>query len=54
MSATTPAKYVDAFFDFYVDGALDESKVLPTVREVAGRPPRTFTQWVAAHADAFQ
>jgi hypothetical protein len=54
MSATTPAKYVDAFFDFYVGGALDESKVLPTVREVTGRPPRTFTQWVAAHADAFQ
>jgi uncharacterized protein YbjT (DUF2867 family) len=54
MSATTPAKYVDAFFDFYVGGALDESKVLPTVREVTGRPPRTFTQWVSAHADAFQ
>jgi uncharacterized protein YbjT (DUF2867 family) len=54
MSATTPAKYVDAFFDFYAGGALDESKVLPTVREVTGRPPRTFTQWVSAHADAFQ
>jgi hypothetical protein len=54
MSATTPAKYVDAFFDFYVGGALDESKVLPTVQEVTGRPPRTFTQWVSARADAFQ
>jgi uncharacterized protein YbjT (DUF2867 family) len=54
MNATTPAKYVDAFFDFYVGGALDESKVLPTVRAVTGRPPRTFTQWVAAHAGAFQ
>ena len=54
MSATTPAKYVDAFFDFYVGGALDESKVLPTVRAVTGRPPRTFTQWVAANAGAFQ
>lgn len=40
MSATTPAKYVDAFFDFYVGGSLDESKVLSTVREVTGRPPR--------------
>jgi uncharacterized protein YbjT (DUF2867 family) len=53
MSATTPAKYVDAFFDFYVAGALDESKVLPTVQEVTGRAPRTFTQWATAHADAF-
>ncbi len=54
MSATTPAKYVDAFFDFYVAGALDESKVLPTVQEVTGRAPRTFAQWAMAHADAFR
>lgn len=54
MSATTPAQYVDAFFDFYVAGALDESRVLPTVRELTGRPPRTFSQWAAAHADAFR
>jgi uncharacterized protein YbjT (DUF2867 family) len=54
MSATTPARYVDAFFDFYVAGALDESRVLPTVREVTGRAPRTFAQWAAAHADAFR
>ena len=54
MSATTPAKYMDAFFDFYVAGALDESKVLPTVLEVTGRAPRTFAQWAAAHASAFR
>jgi uncharacterized protein YbjT (DUF2867 family) len=54
MSATTPARYVDAFFDFYVAGALDESKVLPTVQEVTGRAPRTFAQWATAHADAFR
>jgi uncharacterized protein YbjT (DUF2867 family) len=54
MSATTPAKYVDAFFDFYVAGALDESQVLPTVQEVTGRAPRTFAQWATAHADAFR
>jgi uncharacterized protein YbjT (DUF2867 family) len=53
MSATTPAQYVDAFFDFYVDGALDESKVLPTVRTLTGRPPRTFAQWATEHAAAF-
>ena len=54
MSATTPARYVDAFFDFYAGGSLDESKVLPAVRELTGRPPRTFSQWAAAHADAFR
>lgn len=54
MSTTTPAKYVDAFFDFYVGGSLDESRVLPTVREVTGRPPRTFSQWITAHADEFR
>jgi uncharacterized protein YbjT (DUF2867 family) len=54
MSATTPAPYVDAFFDFYAHGSLDESPVLPTVRELTGRPPRTFAQWAAAHAGAFK
>jgi uncharacterized protein YbjT (DUF2867 family) len=54
MSATTPARYVDAFFDFYAAGALDESKVLPTVREVTGQDPRTFAEWATAHAAAFR
>jgi uncharacterized protein YbjT (DUF2867 family) len=53
MSAAMPAKYVDAFFSFFVDGTLDESPVLPTVQEVLGRPPRTFAQWAEAHVDAF-
>jgi uncharacterized protein YbjT (DUF2867 family) len=53
MTAAMPVEYVDAFFSFYVDGTLDESQVLPTVREVTGRPPRTFEQWASAHADAF-
>jgi len=53
MSAAMPAKYVEAFFSFYVEGKLDESVVLPTVAEVCGRPPRTFAQWAAAHAGAF-
>jgi len=54
MLAAMPAKYVDAFFSFYADGTLDESKVLPTVREVTGRQPRTFEQWAVAHAEAFR
>jgi uncharacterized protein YbjT (DUF2867 family) len=54
MTAEMPVEYVDAFFDFYVDGSLDESQVQSTVREVLGRGPRTFEQWAAAHADAFR
>jgi uncharacterized protein YbjT (DUF2867 family) len=54
MSATTPARYVDAFFDFYAAGTLDESRVLPTVLDLTGRPPRTFGEWATAHAGAFR
>jgi hypothetical protein len=54
LEATMPEKYVHAFWDFYVDGSLDESLVLPTVEEVLGRPPRTFEQWAEAHAADFR
>ena len=54
MSATMPDEYVDAFFSFFADGKLDESKVLPTVQEVTGRQPRTFEQWARAHAGVFR
>jgi hypothetical protein len=54
MSAAMPAEYVDAFFDFYVTGTLDESQPQPDVRDVTGREPRTFRQWAQAHASAFR
>lgn len=54
MAARMPKPYVDAFFAFFVDGTLDESVVLPTVREVTGREPRTFEQWARGHTDAFR
>jgi uncharacterized protein YbjT (DUF2867 family) len=54
MSAAMPAKYVDAFFSFFVDGTVDETTVLPTVREVLGREPGSFKRWVAANADSFR
>ncbi|WP_040808305.1 NAD(P)H-binding protein [Nocardia concava] len=54
MLKNTPVEYVNAFFDFYVDGAIDESIVRPTVQEVTGRAPRTFRQWATIHADAFR
>jgi uncharacterized protein YbjT (DUF2867 family) len=53
LSAAMPAKYVDAFFRFYIDGTLDESAVRPTVAEITGRPARTFQQWATAHAGTF-
>lgn len=53
LTAAMPAEYVHAFFRFYVDGTLDESTVRPTVEQITGRPPRTFQQWAATHADAF-
>jgi uncharacterized protein YbjT (DUF2867 family) len=53
MSASMPPEYVDAFFDFFVEGAVDETTVLPTVAEVTGRPPRTFRAWAEEHAGDF-
>ncbi|WP_396445580.1 SDR family NAD(P)-dependent oxidoreductase [Actinomadura sp.] len=53
MSEQMPVEYVDAFFDFYVNGSLDESVVRSTVQDVTGAPPRTFRQWAEAHAADF-
>jgi uncharacterized protein YbjT (DUF2867 family) len=49
-----PAEFVEAFFRFFVRGEFDDARVLPTVREFTGRPPRTLEQWARAHADAFR
>jgi uncharacterized protein YbjT (DUF2867 family) len=54
MSESMPAEYVDAFFSFFVDGTIDETTVHPTVREVLGREPRPFVEWVAANAGRFR
>jgi uncharacterized protein YbjT (DUF2867 family) len=54
LSATMPPDHVEAFFRFYADGDLDESKVLATVRDLTGRRPRRFEQWAIAHADRFR
>jgi uncharacterized protein YbjT (DUF2867 family) len=53
MSANMPPEYVDAFFDFFVEGSVDETTVLPTVAEVTGRPARTFREWATEHAGRF-
>jgi uncharacterized protein YbjT (DUF2867 family) len=54
LSAAMPEPYVDAMFQFYRDGLIDETTVLPTVHEVLGRPPGTFAAWVRANADRFR
>lgn len=54
MSAQMPAEYVDAFFSFFSDGKLDESRVFPTVAEVTNRPPKTFATWASENADKFR
>jgi uncharacterized protein YbjT (DUF2867 family) len=50
----TPVEYVDAFFDFYSAGNLDESEVRSTVQDVTGLAPRTFEQWATEHRAAFE
>jgi uncharacterized protein YbjT (DUF2867 family) len=54
MEGQMPKEYVDAFFNFFVDGAVDETTVHPTVKEITGREPRSFEWWAEAHADAFR
>lgn len=47
-----PPAYAAAFLDFYVDGTLDDSRVLSTVIELIGRPAGTYEGWVVRHRDA--
>jgi uncharacterized protein YbjT (DUF2867 family) len=54
MDRTVPTEYVEAFFRFYVDGILDESRVYPAVRDITGREPRTFEQWTRTHGHRLQ
>lgn len=54
MTADMPVEYVDAFFSFFVDGTYDDSRVLPTVEQLLGRPARSFDQWAGAHAAVFR
>jgi uncharacterized protein YbjT (DUF2867 family) len=54
MEQAMPNEYVDAFFEFFADGAIDETAVHPTVKEVTGRDPLTFDQWAEANANAFR
>ncbi|MCR6484582.1 NAD(P)H-binding protein [Amycolatopsis sp. OK19-0408] len=54
LEASMPQPYVDAFWNFYVEGTLDEATVHSDVAEVTGRPAWTLAEWARAHADAFR
>ena len=54
MSQGMPPEYVDAFMQFFADGLIDESTVLPAVEQITGRPAQTLAGWAAAHADAIR
>jgi uncharacterized protein YbjT (DUF2867 family) len=54
MEGQMPREYVDAFFEFFSEGTVDETTVHPTVKEVTGGEPRSFEQWAEEHADAFR
>jgi uncharacterized protein YbjT (DUF2867 family) len=53
MEQAMPKPYVDAFFQFFSEGLIDETTVHPTVERVTGREPRSFEEWAEEHADAF-
>jgi uncharacterized protein YbjT (DUF2867 family) len=54
MSSVMPAFVVEAVLDLHRQGQQRPADGrLPAVRDVTGRPPRTFEQWATAHASAF-
>lgn len=54
MSAHMPAEIVAASLEFLGSPTPEETKVLPTVEAVTGRPARTFAEWAREHADLFR
>lgn len=49
-----PEEYVEFGVALATDPPETAGRVLPTVREVTGRPARTFAQWARENADAFR
>ena len=54
MEKTMPKEYVDAFFSFFAEGAVDETTVHPTVKQVIGREPLSFEDWTQDNHDDFR
>ncbi|TQS39626.1 NAD(P)H-binding protein [Cryptosporangium phraense] len=53
MIAAMPPEYVEAFFEFFADGLIDETTVQPAVEEILGRPAAPFRDWAERHRQAF-
>lgn len=51
--AAMPEPYVDAQFDFFRAGSVDETVVRSTVADVLGRPATTFRDWAERNAHRF-
>jgi uncharacterized protein YbjT (DUF2867 family) len=49
-----PAEVVDAVLGAREKASEVRARPLPTVKEVTGRPPRTFAEWADDHADVFR
>jgi uncharacterized protein YbjT (DUF2867 family) len=49
-----PAEVVDAVLGARAKASPVRARPLPTVKEVTGRPPRSFAEWADDHADAFR
>lgn len=49
-----PEEVVQYVVGWHADPPPSAYTVVPTVREVTGKPARTYAQWVAEHADAFR
>jgi uncharacterized protein YbjT (DUF2867 family) len=48
-----PAEVAEFLLGVWVAAAKEPEPVLPTVREVTGRPARTLARWAADHAEEF-
>ncbi|MFD7257255.1 NAD(P)H-binding protein [Streptomyces sp. NPDC059874] len=48
-----PEEGIAFMLDMWATVPATVAEVTPTVERVLGRPPRTFAQWAAAHADLF-
>jgi uncharacterized protein YbjT (DUF2867 family) len=54
VAAGWPPAYADGALDYFAMLTREPELLSPVVREVLGRPPRTFRQWAGEHAAHFR
>jgi uncharacterized protein YbjT (DUF2867 family) len=54
LAAGWPASFVDAALESWAALVTEPESVTSTVREITGRPARTFREWAAEHAADFR